>query len=91
MMGQEIETVIIGGGQAGLSTSYHLKQRGREHIVLEAAAQPAHAWRDGRWDSFNLLTPNWSFRLPGAGSAPPRSGGQKPPAASAGHVPHAGS
>ena len=66
MMGQEIETVIIGGGQAGLSTSYHLKQRGREHIVLEAAAQPAHAWRDGRWDSFNLLTPNWSFRLPGA-------------------------
>lgn len=65
-MTQEIETVIIGGGQAGLSTSYHLKQRRREHVVLEAAAQPAHAWRDDRWDSFNLLTPNWSFRLPGA-------------------------
>lgn len=65
-MTQQIETLIIGGGQAGLSTSYHLKQRGREHLVLESAAQPAHAWRDDRWDSFNLLTPNWSIRLPGA-------------------------
>jgi len=65
-MHQEIETLIIGGGQAGLSTSYHLKQGGQEHLVLEAAAQPARAWRDDRWDSFNLLTPNWSFRLPGA-------------------------
>ena len=65
-MNQEIETVIIGGGQAGLSTSYHLKQRRQEHLVLDAAIQPAHVWRDDRWDSFNLLTPNWSFRLPGA-------------------------
>jgi putative flavoprotein involved in K+ transport len=65
-MNQEIETLIIGGGQGGLSTSFYLKQRGQEHLVLEAAAQPAHAWRDNRWDSFNLLTPNWSFRLPGA-------------------------
>jgi putative flavoprotein involved in K+ transport len=63
---QEIENLIIGGGQAGLSTSYHLKQRGQEHLILEASAQPAHAWREDRWDSFNLLTPNWSFRLPGA-------------------------
>lgn len=65
-MNQDIETVIIGGGQAGLSTSYHLKLRGQEHLVLDAATQPAHVWRDDRWDSFNLLTPNWSFRLPGA-------------------------
>jgi putative flavoprotein involved in K+ transport len=66
-------TIIIGGGQAGLATSYHLKQRGQEHIVLEQAAQAANAWRNDRWDSFTLLTPNWSVRLPGAeyqGEAP---------------------
>jgi putative flavoprotein involved in K+ transport len=63
---QEIETIIIGGGQAGLATSYYLSQRGCEHIVLEQAAQAGNAWRNDRWDSFALLTPNWSFRLPGA-------------------------
>lgn len=63
---QEIETIIIGGGQAGLATSYYLSQRGREQIVLEKAAQTGNAWRNDRWDSFALLTPNWSFRLPGA-------------------------
>ncbi len=66
-MSKVIETVIIGGGQAGLAMSYCLKERGREHIVLEQAAQPAHAWRNGRWDSFTLVTPNWSVQLPGAG------------------------
>jgi len=72
-MRQDIETLIIGGGQAGLATSYHLSQRGREHIILEQAAQAGNAWRNERWDSFVLLTPNWSFRLPGAeyqGDAP---------------------
>ena len=65
-MNNKIETVIIGGGQGGLATSYFLKQQGREHIVLEAAEKPAHAWRNDRWDSFTFVTPNWSFRLPGA-------------------------
>ena len=65
-MTQSIETVIVGGGQAGLATSYFLTQRDREHVVLEQAAQVANAWRNDRWDSFTLLTPNWSFRLPGA-------------------------
>lgn len=65
-MNQKIETVIIGGGQAGLATSYYLTQNGREHIVLEKAAQAGNAWRNERWDSFTLVTPNWSFRLPGA-------------------------
>jgi putative flavoprotein involved in K+ transport len=59
-------TIIIGGGQAGLATSYHLKQRGQEHIVLEQAAQAGNAWRNDRWDSFTLNSPNWAFRLPGA-------------------------
>jgi putative flavoprotein involved in K+ transport len=61
-----VETVVVGGGQAGLATSYHLKQLGREHVVLEQAAHPAHVWRDERWDSFTLVTPNWAFKLPGA-------------------------
>ena len=63
---EKIETIIIGGGQAGLATSYHLKQLGREHIITEAAEKPAHAWRNDRWDSFTFVTPNWSIQLPGA-------------------------
>ncbi len=43
-MRQDIETVIDGGGQAGLATSYHLSQHGREHVILE---QPAQAGRPG--------------------------------------------
>ncbi len=65
-MSEIIETIIVGGGQAGLATSYYLKQRGCEQVVLEQAAQAGNAWRNDRWDSFTLLTPNWSFRLPGA-------------------------
>lgn len=63
---ETIETIIVGGGQAGLATSYHLKQLGREHVIFDAADKPARAWRDDRWDSFTLVTPNWSIRLPGA-------------------------
>lgn len=63
---ERIETVIVGGGQAGLATSYFLCQQGREHVVLEQAAQAADAWRNGRWDSFTLVTPNWTLRMPGA-------------------------
>jgi putative flavoprotein involved in K+ transport len=62
----KIETIIVGGGQAGLSISYYLTQQGREHLILEQAAQPADAWRNQRWDSFSLVTPNWQIRLPGA-------------------------
>ncbi len=61
-----IETIIVGGGQAGLSTSYHLKQLGREHVVFEGAEKAGNAWRNDRWDSFTLVTPNWSIQLPGA-------------------------
>jgi len=63
---RRIETVIIGAGQAGLGTSYFLKQHGREHVVLEQAAVPGNVWVNQRWDSFTLVTPNWAFRLPGA-------------------------
>lgn len=64
-MFNHIDTIIVGGGQAGLSTSYFLKKQGREHIIFERAEQSAQAWRN-RWDSFTLITPNWMTRLPGA-------------------------
>lgn len=63
---ERIETVIVGGGQAGLATSYYLVQHGREQVVLERAAQAANSWRTGRWDSFTLVTPNWTLKMPGA-------------------------
>lgn len=56
--------VIVGGGQAGLSMSYCLKQAGIDHVVLEKH-RIAHEWREKRWDSFCLVTPNWQCRLPG--------------------------
>ena len=62
---EHIETVIVGGGQAGLATSYYLSQHRREHVVLEGAAQAGHAWRTSRWDSFTLVTPNWTLTMPG--------------------------
>ncbi len=65
-MEQSIETLVIGGGQAGLSASYYLNQHNREHVVLELSGYPGSAWRDDRWDSFTLVTPNWTVRLPGA-------------------------
>jgi putative flavoprotein involved in K+ transport len=65
-MNEKIHTLIVGGGQAGLSLSYYLSKQGYEHIVLEKSAQPAEVWRNQRWDSFTLVTPNWSFRMPGA-------------------------
>ncbi len=65
-MNNKVESIIIGGGQAGLSLSYYLKGTGREHVILEKSAEIGDAWRNRRWDSFTLVTPNWSFRLPGA-------------------------
>jgi putative flavoprotein involved in K+ transport len=65
-MDEKIDILIVGGGQGGLSLSYYLGQAGREHVVLEKAALPGEAWRNQRWDSFSLVTPNWTFRLPGA-------------------------
>ncbi|MHA2250258.1 MAG: flavin-containing monooxygenase [Candidatus Kariarchaeaceae archaeon] len=60
----KIDTIIIGGGQAGLATSYYLKGNQIEHIILEKAEKPAYAWRDQKWDSFCFVTPNWTLKLP---------------------------
>jgi putative flavoprotein involved in K+ transport len=65
-MTTEIETVVIGAGQAGLALSYHLAKADRSHVVLEKAPQVANAWRNQRWDSFTLVTPNFQVRMPGA-------------------------
>ena len=61
-----VDTVIVGGGQAGLAMSYYLSQQGREHVVLEQSEKAGNAWRNHRWDSFVLNTPNWQTRMPGA-------------------------
>lgn len=58
------DVVIVGGGQAGLSLSHYLQQRGVDHVVLEKHA-PMHTWRTQRWDAFSLVTPNWQCKLPG--------------------------
>jgi len=68
---QRIETVVIGAGQAGLALSYYLTRGGHAHLVLEKAALPANAWRNQRWDSFTLVTPNFQVRMPGAEYAGP--------------------
>ena len=56
--------IVVGGGQAGLAVSYCLKQRGVAHLVLEGR-RVGHSWRDERWDTFCLVTPNWQCQLPG--------------------------
>ncbi|NJR65971.1 MAG: MSMEG_0569 family flavin-dependent oxidoreductase [Leptolyngbyaceae cyanobacterium CRU_2_3] len=56
--------IIVGGGQAGLSMSYCLKERGVDHIIFEKD-KVGHSWRSKRWDSFCLVTPNWQCQLPG--------------------------
>src|SRR6188472_2887892 len=66
-MGEEIDVVVVGAGQAGLATSHELTARGVDHVVLESAV-PGSSWL-GRWDSFTLVGPNHTVRLPGAAYA----------------------
>ncbi len=58
------DVVVIGAGHAGLATSYCLNERSIDHVVLERG-EVANSWRNERWDSLKLLTPNWQSRLPG--------------------------
>jgi putative flavoprotein involved in K+ transport len=53
---EHLETVVIGGGQAGLSVGHHLARRGRPFLILDANQRVGDAWRN-RWDSLRLFTP----------------------------------
>ncbi len=57
-----MEALVIGGGSAGLAVSHQLARNGVDHAVLERG-RIGQSWRD-RWDSFCLVTPNWSVQLP---------------------------
>lgn len=61
---KRVETIAIGAGRAGLTTSYHLTQQGRERLVLEHGGV-AETWRTQRWDGFYLNTPHWEQLPPG--------------------------
>lgn len=67
-----VQTLVIGGGQAGLSVGYHLARRGIPFVILDAHARIGDAWRR-RWDSLRLFTPARYNGLPGMRF--PRSGG----------------
>jgi putative flavoprotein involved in K+ transport len=57
------DTIIIGGGQAGLAMSRCLTDQSIDHVVLERG-RIGERWRSERWDSLRLLSPNWHSRLP---------------------------
>jgi putative flavoprotein involved in K+ transport len=63
MAGEQVKTLVIGGGQAGLTMSHRLKQRGLSHLVLERQ-RIAERWKSERWDGLKFQFPNWSVRLP---------------------------
>ena len=58
------DTVIIGGGQAGLALGHHLRRAGRRFVIVEAADRLGDSWRR-RWDSLTLFTPRRYDALPG--------------------------
>jgi putative flavoprotein involved in K+ transport len=61
---ERYETVIVGGGQAGLSVGYHLKKQGRPFVILDASERIGDSWRN-RWDSLRLYSPAFRDGLPG--------------------------
>ena len=64
MNAERFDTVVVGGGQAGLATGYHLQRLGIPFVILDAAARIGDAWRQ-RWDSLRLFTPARYDKLPG--------------------------
>ena len=69
---EQLETVVIGGGQAGLATGYFLKQHGRKFVVLDGGRRIGDGWR-GRWDSLRLYSPASRDGLPGMDFPAPRA------------------
>ena len=64
MSAEKIETLIVGGGQAGLAMSEHLSRRGMPHLIVERN-RIAERWRSERWDSLVANGPAWHDRFPG--------------------------
>jgi putative flavoprotein involved in K+ transport len=64
-MDNSYNTIVIGGGQAGLVTSFLLKKNKINHIVLEQSKTPAYSWREQKWDSFCFVIPNWTLDFSG--------------------------
>ncbi|MQU41741.1 SidA/IucD/PvdA family monooxygenase [Pseudomonas helleri] len=60
----QIDTLVVGAGQAGVAISEHLSKLGVPHLVLERN-RIAEAWRTGRWDSLVANGPAWHDRFPG--------------------------
>jgi len=60
---EHVQTLVIGGGQAGLAMSRMLSQRGLAHLILERH-RIAERWRSERWDGLRFQGPNWTARLP---------------------------
>ena len=61
---QHVTTVVVGAGQAGLSTAYHLARRGEDYVVLDAHDRVGDNWRS-HWDSLRLYSPALADSLPG--------------------------
>ena len=72
MSTEHIETVIIGAGQAGLSTAYHLTKQGRPCVVLDSNARVGDNWRR-HWDTLRLYSPA-EYDGPTPVRKPPRTG-----------------
>ncbi|WP_225011289.1 FAD-dependent oxidoreductase, partial [Klebsiella pneumoniae] len=64
MTERKIDVAIIGGGQAGLATAYHLRRAGIDFVILDGEVAPGGAWRHG-WDSLRLFSPAAYSSLPG--------------------------
>jgi putative flavoprotein involved in K+ transport len=69
---ERYETVIVGGGQAGLSVGYHLRRQGHSFVILDASERVGDSWRD-RWDSLRLYSPASRDGLPGMPFPAPRT------------------
>lgn len=69
---ERFETVIVGGGQAGLATGYHLARQGRSFVILDANERIGDSWRR-RWDSLKLYSPAKYDGLPGMRFPAPRA------------------
>src|SRR6266516_3043566 len=69
---ETFDTIVIGGGQAGLSVGYYLKKHGSRFVILDANEHIGGSWRTRTWDSLRLFTParydglpGWPFPAPG--------------------------